>query len=221
MPPRHDTHPNTDTAGVSARAEHERRRRNREARTRARHPRLGGLLLALTEPPQHERNWERGAEAEEAVARSLARRCREDVVLLHDRRLPGKRANIDHIAVASSGVWVIDTKCHRGKARIRKPLFGKATLEIDGRDKTALIDALGKQVAAVREALSARQAVAPVNGALCFVETDLPLLGTLSINGLLALYPRQLAKRLNAPGPLTVDEICAVAQLLAERFPVA
>jgi hypothetical protein len=221
MPPRHDTHPEPGTAGASARAEYERRRRNREARTRARHARLGGLFLALSEPPQHERNWERGAEAEEAVARSLARRCRDDVVLLHDRRLPGKRANIDHIAVAPSGVWVIDTKCHRGKAWIRKPLFGKATLEIDGRDKTALIDALAKQVAAVREALSVRRGAAPVHGALCFVEADLPLFGTLSINGFLGLYPRQLAKRLNAPGLLTVHEIRAVAQLLAERFPVA
>lgn len=29
---------------------------------------------------------------------------------VHDRRIPGSRANIDHIAVAATGVWVIDTK---------------------------------------------------------------------------------------------------------------
>jgi len=218
MPPRHTTQP-SGTAGASARAEHERRRRNRVAHTRARHPRLGGLLLALGEAPQHERNWERGAEGEEEVARSLARRCREDVVLLHDRRLPGRRANIDHIAVAPSGVWVIDTKRYRGKVRVRKPLFGQPSLEIAGRDKTALVQSLTKQVAAVREALSAQRMAAPVQGAFCFVDADLPLLGTLSVNGFLALYQRRLAKRLNAPGPLTAAEIRAVAELLAERFP--
>jgi len=30
--------------------------------------------------------------------------------ILHDRRIPGSRANIDHIVVAPSGVWIIDAK---------------------------------------------------------------------------------------------------------------
>ncbi|MEV4421445.1 NERD domain-containing protein, partial [Patulibacter sp. NPDC049589] len=32
------------------------------------------------------------------------------VVVLHDRRVPRTHANIDHIAIAPSGIWVIDTK---------------------------------------------------------------------------------------------------------------
>jgi len=35
------------TPGASAAREHERRRRNREARVRRRHPLIGGLLLAI------------------------------------------------------------------------------------------------------------------------------------------------------------------------------
>jgi hypothetical protein len=31
-------------------------------------------------------------------------------VVLHDREVPGTRANIDHLVVAGDGVWVVDTK---------------------------------------------------------------------------------------------------------------
>ena len=47
-----------------------------------------------------------GAEGEERVARDLEKRCGSDVVFLHDRRVPRSRANIDHLLVAPSGVWV-------------------------------------------------------------------------------------------------------------------
>jgi hypothetical protein len=105
------------TPGASARREGERRRANRERRVRERHPRLGLLRLAL----QEERAWENGAVGEEQVAASLARRCPE-VLVLHDRRLPGRRANIDHLAIAPSGAFVIDAKRYKGKIEVRKPV---------------------------------------------------------------------------------------------------
>jgi hypothetical protein len=46
--------PDGDQAGASAAREHQRRKRQREARTREAHPRIGGLLLALRDTPQHE-----------------------------------------------------------------------------------------------------------------------------------------------------------------------
>src|SRR3954454_7162419 len=51
-------------AGTSARREYERRRANREARVRERLGPLGGLVLAISSEPQHQRAWARGAEAE-------------------------------------------------------------------------------------------------------------------------------------------------------------
>ena len=51
--------------------------------------------------------------------------------MLHDRRIPGTRANIDHIAVASSAVWVIDAKRYNGKLAVSPPLFGNAKLMIN------------------------------------------------------------------------------------------
>jgi len=74
--------------GASARREGERRRANREKRTRERHPRIGGFLLAIQDEPRHERAWARGAGGEARVARSLAKYLRAGVELLNDRCIP-------------------------------------------------------------------------------------------------------------------------------------
>lgn len=171
--------------------------------------------------PSHETAWVRGAEAEAAVAAALARRCRSDVVFLHDRRLPGRHANIDHLAVAPSGVRVIDTKRYRGKATIKRPLLGPSRLIIDHRDRTSLIDGLDRQVQAVRVIVATLDADVPIRGALCMVDTDLPLVGTLQLNGYALLTRRALAKRLNAPGPLDPISVRALSGALAARFPPA
>lgn len=109
------------SAGASARRERERRKARREDAVRNKHPRIGGLLLALAEPPAHERRWAHGAGGEEMVAQTLDQHCRPHVAVLHDRRIPGSKANIDHIAIAPTGVWVIDTKRYKGKIEVVKP----------------------------------------------------------------------------------------------------
>jgi hypothetical protein len=113
-------------------------------------------------------------------------------------------------------VYVIDAKNHRGKVRIDKPLLGAPKLLIAGRDRTALIDGLDRQVAAVRDAMIASgHREVPVHGVLCFAAADLPLLGTLRTRGHLLLYPKALAKRLNADGPLQADSLNSLALALA------
>ncbi len=109
--------------------------------------------------------------------------------VLHDRRIPGTRANIDHIAVAPGGVWVIDAKCYKGKVRVARPLLGRPTLKVGGREKTKLVEGLAKQVELVRAAVSDLGIMVPVGGCFCFVGSDLPLIGTPSINGFQILEP--------------------------------
>jgi hypothetical protein len=214
-------HHRDGTAGASARREHDRRKARREDAVRAKHPRIGAVLLALKEPPAHERRWAHGAGGEEMVAAALDARCRPEVAVLHDRRTPGARANIDHIAVGPSGVWVVDTKRYKGKIQVAKPLFGPAKLKIAGRDQTKLVAGLIRQVELVAPAVGGVLTDVPVRGAFCFVEGDLPLLGTPSVDGILLLHRRSLAKRLNADGPLTVEDSATVIAALAERFPPA
>jgi hypothetical protein len=212
-------------AGASALREHERRKHNREQRTRQAHPRIGGLLLALRDDPQHEVAFLRGASGEAAVAGSLGTRTADGpTVLLHDRRMPRGRGNIDHLAISPNGIFVIDAKDWTGKVSVSTPLFGKTKLLIDGRDRTKLVDGLDRQVAAVENALGDAAPSWPIQGVFCFTKADLPmlgLLGTTKIRSHLLLYRKALAKRLNAPGPFTVAQIDTTAHALAAAFPPA
>jgi hypothetical protein len=155
------------------------------------------------------------------VADALTKRCRYEVVVLHDRAISGSRANIDHIAIAPSGVWVIDTKRYTGKIEVAKPLFGAARLTVGGRDQTKLVARLAKQVDIVTRAVETVVPDVPVRGAFCFVQGDLPLVRTLTINGFALLHRHSLPKRLNADGPLELDGIATVAEELARTFPPA
>jgi hypothetical protein len=225
--------PDPGVAGHSARREYERRRERRQRNVAAKSG-FARLLAALLGPSAeekrqlaHEKCWATGAEGEQLLAESLARRCPE-VSLLHDRRMPNRRANIDHIAVAASGVYVIDTKCYRGTIKVRKPLIGSPKLKIAGRDRTKLLDGLAKQVAAVQTALSHVAPAVPVRGCLCFVapqgfmaDSGLPVLRTLKVNGYSLYYPRRLAKRLNRRGSLTAEQARVIHAELATRFPPA
>lgn len=206
--------------GASARREFERRKANREQRTRSRHRRIGGLLVALQGTPAHEMAWARGAEGEVKVAAALSRRAPQ-ALLLHDRRIPGTRANIDHIAVTAGGVWVIDTKRYKGQVRVVRSLCSKPRLTIAGRDNTPLVEGLAGQVRAVQDALRGESAPVQVHGALCFVDADLPLVGTLSIQGFPLLYPKALAKRLRASGSLSERGVDELGARLAGYFPAA
>jgi hypothetical protein len=161
--------------------------------------------------------------ASTSVAESIAKRTDDGTVLtLHNRRMPGGRGDVDHIAVAPSGVFVIDAKDITGTVRVNRPWFGDAKLLVNGRDRTKLIDGLERQLTAVDGALKAvgHYDVA-LQGVLCFTKADLPLIGTLQMRGHLLIYRKALAKRLNADGHLDPLKIAAIARALATAFPPA
>jgi hypothetical protein len=207
--------------GASAAREYQRRRHNREARTRKTHPRIGGLLLALGSTPQHELAFHQGELGETVVAAYLEKRLADwPAILLHDRRMPRGRGNIDHLAIAPTGVYVIDVKNLHGKVRVASPLFGSAKLLVNGRNHTKLVDGLDRQVRVVRDVL-ATHADVPVQGVLCFTSSaDLPLLG-LKMREHLLVHRRALAKKLGKAGQLPVSAIDTITRALAASLPPA
>lgn len=215
------------TAGSSARREYERRSAKREARIREAHPRLGGLILALTDEPQSTTAWASGARGEELLGARLADLAQKGVRLLHDRRIPGTRANIDHIAVAPTGVHVIDAKRYKGRPSLRveggllRPRVEK--LLVGSRDCTRLVEGVHKQVGLVRSALNAVTLTdVPVQGALCFIEADWPLIGgSFVIAEVAVVWPKKLADRLVAPGAMSEAEVETTHRALAKAFPSA
>ena len=219
--------PEASAAGASARREYERRRANREARVRERYGALGGLVLAVGGEPQHQRAWARGAEGEVALARKLENWTADHgVVLLHDRRMPASRGNIDHIAIGPSGVTVIDAKRYRGRIAVeqRGGLLRARTehLRVGGREQPKLVDGVLAQAEAVRHLLEGSEHDGvTVRAALCFVDGEWPLLGRLRVRGVPILPPRHAAKLCRADGPLDPSQVERVAGELARRLPPA
>lgn len=206
-------------AGLSARREYERRKAKDEERLRAKWGRIGGIAVALSDERQSTTAWERGAVGEELLGARLDGLVADGVAVLHDRRIPGTKANIDHLAITSAGVWVIDAKRYKGRRpelkieggilrpRVERLLVGR-------RDCTKLVDDLLKQVELVRAIVGD----VPLLSALCFVEADWPLIGgAFATRGVHVLWPKRLAKLLTEGGEGPVD-VAATRESLASRF---
>lgn len=209
--------------GASARREFERRKAAREARIRAKHRRLGGLILAVSDDPQSTTSWGTGALGEEKLGGGLNRLASKTIRLLHDRRMPGSRANIDHLAVTPTGVYVIDAKKYWGRPHLKVEggLFQPRVerLLVGSRDCTKLVDGVLKQVEVVRGLLDP---AVPVQGVLCFVDADWPLLGgDFTMRGVHALWPKKLRSKLQAAGHLGTDTIAEIHHSLARELPVS
>jgi hypothetical protein len=61
-------------------------------------------------PSEQARTWQRGAHGERHTARLLDRLTRDGYVVFHDLAVPDSPANVDHLAIGSTGVFVIDSK---------------------------------------------------------------------------------------------------------------
>jgi hypothetical protein len=62
-------------------------------------------------PSEQARNWRRGAEGERHTARLLDRLTGDGYVVFHDLAVPGDTsANVDHLVIGPTGVFVIDSK---------------------------------------------------------------------------------------------------------------
>ena len=177
-------------------------------------------MIATRRPSTYEQRWAKGAEGEELIGASLESRARAEVFLLHDRRMPGTRANIDHIAVAPTGVWVIDAKNYRGKAEVR----GRGPsqeLWIAGRDRTKLVESLARQVEVVTRLVGEIAPRTPIHGAFCFLDTNMTLFRKLTVRGFPLCWCKGMAKRLNADGPVPLEHAELIAASLGTRLPAA
>jgi hypothetical protein len=214
-----------DEAGRSAQKEFEKRaakevarkeqaiQKDAEWRTeiRKKRPVLGRLFTVLTPKPkigplsQSTTAWDKGAAGERRVAEILE--ALAGIEVLHDRLVPGKgAANIDHVAVTASGVFVIDAKKYDGKLEIRNKgnVFRPDNrLYVAGRDRTKLIDGVLGQVESVRSVLGDDWSTVPVSGVLCFVGSEWPSMRAMTLSNVTMLWPKALPKHLTATGPFS------------------
>jgi hypothetical protein len=85
---------------------------------------LAGLAAAVLvgwrlrfRPSDQARTWQRGGQGERHTARLLHRLTRDGYVVFHDLAVPGSDANVDHLVIGRSGVFVIDSKQWTGEVR--------------------------------------------------------------------------------------------------------
>lgn len=215
-------------AGASARREHDRRSDARENRIRTNHPRLGGLILALSEDPRSTKAWAVGAVGEEKLGKRLDALSSSSVRVLHDRRMPGSRANLDHIVVCPLGVYVIDAKRYkdqRPELRVEGGFFSPRTekLIVGRRDRTSLTEGVLKQIDAVAGVLNVPGLDGiHIRGALCFIDGDWPLIGgAFKISGLHVLWPAKISELIRRPGELDDATIGRAYKDLARALPPA
>jgi hypothetical protein len=212
-------------AGGSAQREYERRRDRREQKVLGRHPRIGRLILAVTDDPQSTTAWAQGARGEQQLGASLDANVPSGSVVLHDRRISRSRANIDHIVVAPSGVWVVDAKRYRGRVE-RRDVGGMLRrddrLFVNGRDRTSLVAGVERQVDAVCGALArARARSVAVFGVLCFLDADWATFARpFTLARVEVTWPKALIKRITDAATAEID-VENVAQTLDRVFPAA
>ncbi len=143
---------------------------------------------------------------------------------MDDRAIPGSRANIDHLAIAPSGIYVIDAKNYTGKVERRVDGFLRWRTEhliVDGKDQTKLVTGMDHQIAAVRAAIDQLDwsRGVPIVPVLCFVQSDWGLLDpTFTVDNVHVLWPQALRRRLRRDGPLDGSLRSKLARLLAAEL---
>jgi hypothetical protein len=123
----------------------------------------------MSDDSQSTTAWNTGALGEERLGQRLNELSADTMRVLHDRRTPGTRANIDHIAVTPTGIYVIDAKKYKGRPSLKveggilRPRTEK--LLVGTRDQTKLVDGVLKQVDVVRAIRRRRHPPSPGSSA--------------------------------------------------------
>jgi len=176
-------------------------------------------------------NYLKGAQGEYLMGGYLAHELVPGARVLTDRHVPGdSEANIDHVVVASSGVWVIDSKKWAGEIRYRSPKFPSTDprryLSIGGQDRTAAIAKIYRLVIPVAQVVGDR--TVSVHPAMVFIEAIWGFpeglhfkrgKGPYEHDGVFISGGHGIITKINEPGPLSLEKIEALYRKLDAAMP--
>jgi hypothetical protein len=78
------------------------------------------IARAFWGPRQETEAWRKGAEGEERLGRRIQKLEQHGFRVLHDRLVPGSKANVDHLVIGPTGVFAVDAKNYSGKLTLSK-----------------------------------------------------------------------------------------------------
>lgn len=189
------------------------------------HPFLSRFISPQERQSHEAKVWAKGAQGEVEVGNRLEELGKKySFAVIHDRQIPGSKANIDHMAITSTGIFIVDAKNYEGTIEVRKRLdgliSGESELWIGGRNRTKLVDGVKKQMLAVENVLEREKVKFPVFGALAFANArwDLPqFLRANSVRGVL-LNSKGLESIFEGMKPNDGNEISDIASLLVKKL---
>lgn len=176
---------------------------------------LAGLIVAaylglhLWSTSSHITAYGIGAEGERLTGRVLDKL--DGYVVLHDRKIPGSKANIDHVAIGPGGVFVIETKRYKGEVTVKGD-----DLFIGGRKKTEFIEQTWREAVNVQTVLAEHMARLALNvvPVLCIHGSSVPWK---TVQGVRLVGPRGLKKLISKAKPVLSEEDVQVLAEVAER----
>jgi hypothetical protein len=167
----------------------------------------------MSDDPSSPPPWASSDEGRRRLTGRLNDELTNGVIVLHDRRVPRTRGTIDHLIVASSGVWVVKARSHVGRVGVpdrRRWMADHTHFYIGGHDRTRIVDGLIWQAKGIHALLAPIEVHdVPIHAVLCFTNTDWGLFaGRSRVNGATITWPNPLIQRIRQPGRLdaaTVD----------------
>jgi Nuclease-related domain len=151
--------------------------------------------------------YERGAEGEQITA-TFMETLGPNYTAIHDLGIPGSRANVDHVVVGPTGIFVVDSKNHSGRIS-----YNKGTLWSGTNPQSRQLEALRFESEYVATLLGR-----PVVTIMCFVKGKLakdPML----VDGIQIVSLKSLREAIRS-GPPTLSEAEARAAISLLRAPV-
>jgi hypothetical protein len=112
-------------------------------------PRAASLRAEIDRLTREAETWERGAVGQRQIGGVLDHLETEGYSVIHDRRVPGGKVNVDHIVIGPTGVTVIDTKNYRWPVTESKGELWTATTPLRRKLETVVYES-----AAVERALA-------------------------------------------------------------------
>lgn len=183
---------------------------------------VGGSAALRMARARRDPKWTKGAAGEYFMNLSLHNHVKGDSVILTDREVPGTKSNIDHVVVASSGVWIVDSKIWKGKIEYKAPSMMGFTkkLYVDGKDRTSAVEAIFNQVIPVAQLLS--DISIPIHPALVFIDGEWSHSSAARILanrpyqhlGVWISWPKSIWEKINEPGPLGVETVKRIGSQL-------